>query len=87
MGEMLNKRSALARVNGQLWDLHRPLEEDCELELLHMKDSDPFHANKAFWRSCSIMLGAVALNAFDDNIRVALHSFPSPNGNLTRLIC
>ncbi|KAF4532574.1 hypothetical protein B566_EDAN008499 [Ephemera danica] len=51
MGEMLNKRSALARVNGQLWDLHRPLEEDCELELLHMKDSDPFHANKAFWRS------------------------------------
>lgn len=79
MSEMLSKRSALARVNGQLWDMHRPLEEDCELELIHMKDPDPFHANKAFWRSCSIMLGAVALNAFDDNIRVALHSFPSPN--------
>ena len=28
-------RSALALVNGQLWDMHRPLEEDCTVELLH----------------------------------------------------
>ena len=29
------ERSALALVNGQLWDMHRPLEEDCTVELLH----------------------------------------------------
>jgi large subunit ribosomal protein L39 len=82
MSEMLVGRSALAKVNGKLWDMHRPLEEDCELQLLHMKDADPYHVNKAFWRSCSVILGAVAHNAFKDNIGCELHSFPSPNGKI-----
>ncbi|XP_065348486.1 large ribosomal subunit protein mL39 [Cloeon dipterum] len=79
MSETLAGTSALARVNGKLWDMHRPLDADCELNLLTMKDSDPFHANKAFWRSCSMMLGAVVQIAFKDKVRVDLHSFPSPN--------
>jgi len=72
--------SALARVNGKLWDMHRPFEENCELEFLQTKDADPYHVNKAFWRGCSMILGAVAQKAFKDNIGCELHSFPSPNG-------
>lgn len=35
------KRSVVALVNGQPWDMHRPLTEDCELQFLHFKDEDP----------------------------------------------
>lgn len=80
MSEMLITRSVLAEVNGQLWDMHRPLEEDCELRLLHFRENDPYHVNKAFWRSCSFMLGAIIEESFKDNIQVNLHSFPAPNG-------
>ena len=33
-------RSALALVNGEPWDMHRPLERDCELQFLHFQDED-----------------------------------------------
>lgn len=39
-------RSVLALVNGQPWDLHRPLEESCELRFLHFKDEDPSISNE-----------------------------------------
>lgn len=80
MSEMLMNRSVLALLDGTtLWDMHRPLKANCQLELLHFKIADPYHVNKAFWRSCSILLGAMAENSFKDNVRVKLHSFPSPN--------
>jgi large subunit ribosomal protein L39 len=79
MGEMLISRSALALVNGQLWDMHRPLEEDSTLKLIHFHDKDPFHLNRAFWRSCSFMLSAVLDLAFKEDTLVELHSFPAPN--------
>jgi len=79
IGEMLMDRSALALVNGQLWDMHRPLEEDCTINLLHFHQKDPFHVNRAFWRSCSFMLSAAIDMAFKDDILVELHSFPAPN--------
>jgi len=37
---MLAARSVVAEVNGQLWDMHRPLEYDCTLRFLHMKMKD-----------------------------------------------
>lgn len=81
MSEMLCNRSVLALVDGvKLWDMHRPLESDCEIQLLHFLDSDPYHSNRTFWRSCSLMLGSVLSRAFKDDIKVVLHSFPSPNG-------
>jgi large subunit ribosomal protein L39 len=40
------KRSALAFVNGEPWDIHRPLTEDCELEFVHFKDENPIHVNR-----------------------------------------
>lgn len=80
MSEMLCNRSVLALVDGvKLWDMHRPLESDCELELLHFYDTDPYHSNRTFWRSCSIMLGSVLSRVFKDDVKVLLHSFPSPN--------
>lgn len=82
MMKMLMQRSVLAMVDGkQLWDMHRPLESDCELQLLHFRDENPNHANKAFWRTCSLMLGDVAENAFKEGVEVKLHSFPRPSGN------
>ena len=68
--EMLCDRSALALVNGNLWDMHRPLEEDCTIELLHFHQDDPFHVNRAFWRSCSLMLGAAVERSFKDDYQV-----------------
>lgn len=81
MYEMLVRRSALALIDGRkLWDMHRPLENDCELELLSFQDENPSHANRALWRTCSLMLGSVITNAFKDHINVNLHSYPRPDG-------
>ena len=85
LSELLTKQSVVAEVNGELWDMHRPLEVDCSLKLFHFKENisqQAFLVNKVFWRSCSFILGAVIENAFQDNVSVVLHSFPSANGNL-----
>ena len=46
MNEFLMRRSILAMVNGQPWDMHRPLEEDCVLQFLHMLDENCELQNK-----------------------------------------
>lgn len=38
-----------------------------------------FYIFRAFWRSCSFMLGSVLSKVFKDSVNVQLHSFPSPN--------
>ncbi|XP_013788113.1 39S ribosomal protein L39, mitochondrial-like [Limulus polyphemus] len=78
ISEMLTQRSVLAEVNGKLWDMHRPLEEDCTLRFLHFKIEDPFQVNKAFWRSCSFLLGLVLEKSLKDEFYVELHSWPKP---------
>lgn len=76
--EFLCQRSVLAEVNGKLWDMHRPLMEDCELRLLNFH-SAPTATNKVFWRSCSFVLGLVLEKAFQDKYFIDLHSWPKPN--------
>ena len=44
----------VAKVNDNLWDLGRPLEESCSLELL---DWDEPEARKVFWHSSAHVLG------------------------------
>jgi len=78
LSEVEKDRAALALVNGHIWDMTRPLEEDCTVELLHFHIEDPFHVNRAFWRSCSFLLGAAIESAFREDIFVQLHSFPPP---------
>uniref|UniRef100_A0A3Q3XF42 threonine--tRNA ligase n=1 Tax=Mola mola TaxID=94237 RepID=A0A3Q3XF42_MOLML len=38
--EGLADNAVISRVNGELWDLDRPLEHDCSLELLHFDNED-----------------------------------------------
>ncbi|CAK1590685.1 unnamed protein product [Parnassius mnemosyne] len=72
--------SALALIDGSMyWDMHRPLTESCTLEFQTFNISEPQQVNKAFWRTCSFMLGACATVAFKDKVTVKLHSFPGPD--------
>ncbi len=50
----LKKNAVVARVNGQLWDLGRPLEKDSSLQLLDFKDDE---GKEVFWHSTSHVLG------------------------------
>ena len=73
------QRSALALVNGEPWDMHRPLVQDSEIKFLHFKEKDPKLVNEAFWRTCSFFLGYILERAFKDDYYVELCSFPTPN--------
>ncbi|XP_053618530.1 large ribosomal subunit protein mL39 [Plodia interpunctella] len=80
LSEWHTDTSALALLNGSVyWDMHRPLTENCTLELQTFEVKEPQAVNKAFWRTCSLLLGACATNAFRDNVEVRLHSFPGPD--------
>ena len=50
----LAKRILISKVNGVLWDLLRPLESNCSLELL---DFDHKDAKMVFWHSSAHVLG------------------------------
>jgi len=80
INETKMKTSVVALVdNKKLWDMHRPLEDHCTLQLLNFTQKDPSHANRVFWRSCSFMLGAVMSKTFKEKAGLFLHSFPTPN--------
>lgn len=80
LSEFHCKKSALALIDGNVpWDMHRPLADSCTLQLLTFTSPDPYAVNRAFWRTCSFLLGAVLSATFKDEARVQLHSFPSPN--------
>ncbi|KAI4469273.1 mitochondrial ribosome protein l39/prolyl-trna ligase family member [Holotrichia oblita] len=78
INEMIMNRSVVAVLNDTLWHMHKPIPDSCKLELLHFKIAQPSLVNKAFWRTCSFLLGALASESFKDNVNVQLHSFPSP---------
>lgn len=50
-----NDKAIVARVNNQLWDLNRPLEEDCTVELLPFEN--PL-AKEVLWHSAAHVLGS-----------------------------
>lgn len=78
ISEGVAKTSAIATVDGKVWDMHRPLTGECELQLVTMQSPRKLQVNYAFWRTCSLILGAVADSAFKDHVNVHLHSFPVP---------
>jgi len=57
----LAKTTAVARVDGQLWDVSRPLETDCELELLPL---DSPEGRQVFWHSSAHVLGLALEEVF-----------------------
>merc|ERR1719312_629881 len=50
----LAESTIVAKVNGEVWDLDRPLEGDCSLQLLKFDDDD---ARTVFWHSTAHILG------------------------------
>ncbi|KAG7264123.1 hypothetical protein CRUP_003321 [Coryphaenoides rupestris] len=55
------KGCLVSKVNGVLWDLLRPLEADCELELLGF---DTKEGKQTAWRTAACVVGGVLEGAF-----------------------
>ncbi|CAG8713722.1 11718_t:CDS:10, partial [Racocetra persica] len=54
ISKSLSERIVIAKVNGKLFDLIRPLETDCTLELLDFENDE---GKKVFWHSSAHVLG------------------------------
>ncbi|KAM6943537.1 threonine--tRNA ligase 1, cytoplasmic [Xenentodon cancila] len=50
----LADNAVISRVNGELWDLDRPLEQDCSLEILRFDNEE---AQAVYWHSSAHILG------------------------------
>ncbi|KAK4136056.1 threonyl-tRNA synthetase [Trichocladium antarcticum] len=55
------ERTIIALVDGELWDLDRPFEQSCKLELLDFNHPE---AKKVFWHSSAHILGEAAEKQF-----------------------
>jgi threonyl-tRNA synthetase len=61
ISKSLFERTVIARVDGELWDIGRPLEKSCRLELLDFTNDE---AKKVFWHSSAHILGEAAEKKF-----------------------
>jgi len=61
ISKSLFEKTVIARVDGELWDLERPLEGSCKLELLDFEDPE---GKKVFWHSSAHVLGEAAERRF-----------------------
>ncbi|KAK2903510.1 hypothetical protein Q8A67_008223 [Cirrhinus molitorella] len=59
------KGAVVGRVNGDLWDLSRPLVEDCELQLLGF---DSLEGRQVVWRTGACVLASVMENHFSAHV-------------------
>ena len=50
----LADNTVISKVNDELWDLERPLEEDCQLKLLKFDDEE---GKYVFWHSTAHLMG------------------------------
>ncbi|XP_055965337.1 large ribosomal subunit protein mL39 [Sorex fumeus] len=76
LSEWYCKKSILALVDGEPWDMYKPLTKSCEIQFLTFKDRDPREVNKAYWRSCAMILGCVIERAFKDEYVITLVRAP-----------
>lgn len=51
----------VAKVNGALWDLERPVEADCQIQLLKFDEAE---AKTTFWLSAALLLGEALERAY-----------------------
>jgi len=68
IGEGLARHSLAALVNGNVWDITRPIAEDATVQLLTWKDED---GKKAFWHSTAHLM-AEALEALYPGIQLGI---------------
>jgi large subunit ribosomal protein L39 len=79
LSSILVDRSCLALIDDQyIWDMNRPLERDCKLKFLHFLEEKCEEQNRAYWRTCSFIIGYILETAFKSNYQVELCSFPPP---------
>ncbi|PKI85225.1 threonine--tRNA ligase [Malassezia vespertilionis] len=57
ISKSLSERIVIAKVNGVLWDLERPLETDAKIELLDFEHPE---GRRVFWHSSAHVLGEAA---------------------------
>ncbi|KAF2429653.1 threonyl-tRNA synthetase [Tothia fuscella] len=57
IAKSLFEKVFISKVDGEVWDLERPLEKSCKLELLDFNDPD---AKKVYWHSSAHILGEAA---------------------------
>ncbi|KAM4045286.1 large ribosomal subunit protein mL39 [Anomaloglossus baeobatrachus] len=76
LSEWYCAKSVLALVDGELWDMYKPLTKSCSIQFLTFKDEDPEEVNKAYWRSCAAILGHALEQAFKDDYTVTLVRAP-----------
>uniref|UniRef100_A0A8C8DNM0 threonine--tRNA ligase n=1 Tax=Oryzias sinensis TaxID=183150 RepID=A0A8C8DNM0_9TELE len=76
----LADNTVIAKVNNSVWDLDRPLEDNCSLQLLKFDDEE---AQAVYWHSSAHILGeAMEKSGFyydmflDDNEGVSSNDFP-----------
>ena len=50
----LADNSVISKINGELWDLDRPLESDCSIQLIKFDDEE---GQAVFWHSSAHILG------------------------------
>ncbi len=79
ISSVLVDRSCLALIDDkEIWDMNRPLERDCKLKFLHFMEENCEEQNRAYWRTCSFIIGYILETAFKSNFNVELCSFPPP---------
>lgn len=65
VAKQMNKNIAdsaiVAKVNNELWDLDRPLEDNCQLQLLNFDDLE---GQQVFWHSTAHVLGEALENIY-----------------------
>jgi len=61
ISKSLFERTVISLVDGELWDLTRPLEKSCKLELLDFENTE---AKKVFWHSSAHVLGEACERRF-----------------------
>ncbi|KAI8093471.1 uncharacterized protein BX664DRAFT_108230 [Halteromyces radiatus] len=54
ISKSLAERTVIAKVNGEVWDLERPFEDSCQMELLDFEHPE---GKRVFWHSSAHMLG------------------------------
>ncbi|OAD79199.1 hypothetical protein PHYBLDRAFT_106919 [Phycomyces blakesleeanus NRRL 1555(-)] len=54
IAKSLSERVVISKVNGELWDLERPIEESCKLELIDFENPE---GKRVFWHSSAHMMG------------------------------
>jgi len=61
ISKSLLERTVIAQVDGELWDLERPLEKSCQLKLLDFEHPE---GKKVFWHSSAHILGEASERRF-----------------------